>query len=329
MRATPWIVVAGLLAGCDNGKEHADPVPRPDAGLDAAVPSWWQPAPGAVGAWDLQVRAPFDVSAPHAMFDLDLWALVPAATTLDYGDGAPVTVPAGSQAATIAALRARATPPVIICRIATGAIRLSDPDAGKFPGFAASPPDRPDAPAAGSAIGWSTQDPAAPDERFLDLRAASRDAWAPLVWKRLDLARDLGCDGVEADRNDSITSNPGWTMAPAEQTSWYAEVAAQAHARGLSVGMKNGTTLPGQVDALADDFDWLLVERCGEYDDCDVTRPFIQAGKAVLAVDFDTSAEGITQPAATLCTRQQSAQVVDGLVKDVALTSAVRVSCAP
>jgi hypothetical protein len=333
MRSSPtWLIVVGLGlglglgGGCDNGKMDL----HPEAGPDATPPQpWWRPAPGEATNWDLQVRAPFDLSAERAMYDLDLWALVPAVTTLDYGDGQPVTVPAGALAGAIAELKARANPPVIVCHVATGAIRLTDPDAIKFPGYAAAPPDRPTAPVSGSAIGWSTQDPLEPEERFLDIRAASRTAWESLIWKRLELAQMIGCDGVEADRNDIAMSDPGWAIEPADQTSWYAEVARQAHLRQLSVGMKNGTTLPNQVDALADDFDWMMVERCGEFDDCGVTRPFINLQRAVFAVDYQTTVDGDPQTTSSVCARQRTAQIADGLVKDVAQSSAYRFPCSP
>lgn len=321
MRSLAWVsfVTLGLAgAGCDNNKSHAHPEAGPDS---PAVDPWWQPEPGEARNWDVQVAAPYDLTAQRAMYVLDLWALA-AATSLDYGDGDPVAVPAGALAGKIAELHASTT--VVVCRVRTGAIRLGDPDARKFPGFEASPPDRPTAPAAGSVIGWSTTDP---EERFLDIRAASRASWEALIWKRLDLAKQLGCDAVEADRNDMITSDPGFAIPAADQLSWYEEVARQAHQRELSVGMKNGTTL-GIVGALADDYDWLLVERCAEFDDCDRTQEFTRIRKAVFAIDYENDVDGLPQPSSALCNRI-SATEVDGLVKDDALSSTFREQCTP
>ena len=101
-----------------------------------------------------------------------------------------MTVPAGPLAGTIATLKARTPAPVIICHVRTGAVHLTqDPDARRFPGFEASPPNRPDAPAANSVIGWST--PAGEAERFLDIRDSSRAQFENLIWKRLDLAKQI------------------------------------------------------------------------------------------------------------------------------------------
>ena len=312
------------LTGCGDDASTADAAL--DASVDAALPRWWQPAPGEARNWDIQLAAPHDLGPTRTMVVLDLWALVPAPTTLEYAEGEPVTVPAGALAGTIAQLHARTPATVVICRVDTGALELDRPDAAKFPGFEASPPDRPDEPSPGSVIGWST---AVPGERYLDIREASRGLFAALIWKRLDLAVQIGCDGILPDRNDMAASDPGFAVTVADEGSWYREVATQAHQRELSVGMKDGNTIPGLIDDLAPDFDWMLVRRCAEYQDCDTTRPFINLAKAVLAIDFPPDGEGGGVDPEIACPRQHVAMIQDGLVKDEALSSAFRVQCTP
>src|SRR3954463_10476443 len=113
------ILGSALVAGCQPSPQRPDP-----------APPWWQPAPGEAADWDIQLAAtPFDISAARAMYTLDLWDAVPAATTLDYGDGAPLAVPAGKHPGAIAELHARTPPAIVVCQIGTGAIRLTDPDA--------------------------------------------------------------------------------------------------------------------------------------------------------------------------------------------------------
>jgi hypothetical protein len=267
------------------------------------------------------------------MYTLDLWDLVPASTTIDYGDGDPVMVPAGALAGTIAALHAQIVngkPTIVICRVSTGALDLSAPDARKFPGFEANPPDNPDPPEPGSAIGWSTST----GERYLDVRTATRDAWAPLMFKRFDLAKQIGCDGVDPYRNDVPASNSGFQLDEPgliSQLSWYERVATEAHtlARELSVGMHGGYTITGFPDQLADNFDWLMIERCGENLDCDFAKPFISAEKAVFAIDYDTDFEGTPQSTTAICMEQVNSQLNDGLIKDAALSNTLRMQCVP
>lgn len=327
--AVAWFAVLGLgLTGCDNGKSHL----HPEAGMDAAPPPWWRPTLGMAKDWDIQLKAPYELTMRQTMYDLDLWALTPA-TTIDYGDGAPVTVPAGPLAGKIAELHARGVK--VVCYVDTGAIRLTDPDAAKFPGFSATAPDRPTPPAAGSVIGWSVSDKD-PSKRFLDTRDASRALWTKYMWKRLDLAKQIGCDGVDGDRNYSIgdTTAPepysGFRLTVEEQVSWFREVAKQSHDRLMAAAMRNGQELTGLVDVVAADFDFMFVERCGEFGQCDQMRPFIQLQRVVFAVDYVTNEEGTEENSrAAVCLNQQRWQISEGLIKDDDISSALRDPCTP
>ncbi|MBA3463269.1 MAG: endo alpha-1,4 polygalactosaminidase [Deltaproteobacteria bacterium] len=315
--------LATLLVGaCDNGKHHL----HPEAGRDAPPPPWWQPELGTAKDWDIQLAPPYDVSATRTMYVVDLWDFTPA-TMIDYGDGDPVTVPAGPQAGKIAELKARGVK--VICHVDTGALHLLDPDARKFPGYAATVPDRETPPAA--SIGWSvTSDD--PDERYLDIRTATRGAWTSKMWKRLDLAKQIGCDGVDGDRNDSISADPpysGFKIEVSDQISWYKEVAKQLHMRELSAGMRNGNYVPSLVDEVSADFDWMIVERCGELMDCDSTRPFVNKRRVVFAIDYVKDLGGDPNTEGSICNRQQAAQISEGLIKDFPPTSAKRTQCQP
>jgi len=330
------VVLASGLAACGGGSSN----PAVDASPDApGPPPWWQPKVGEAKNWDIQLGAPIDVSAPRAMYDLDLWALVPSPTTIDYGDGDPVMVPAGALAGTIAQLHARTPSPIVICHVETGALELTLPDARKFPGYNADPTKIPDYPAApapntvagnpapGSVIGWHV---VTGTKRWLDIREASRAKVVPIMFKRFDLAKQIGCDGVDPDRNQVFQFTSGFSPTGFDSYSWYGEVAKQGHARKLSTGMKNGHTLPDQPDMEADKFDWLMVERCGEDQLCDLTRPFINLMKAVLAIDYDHDiTTGAPQSSIVVCNQQGLAMIADGIVKDALLTSKVRMQCIP
>jgi len=323
-------VGVACLAGCGGGSSKP-PVDASDPG-----PKWWQPKIGEVKNWDIQLTAPFDVSAPRVMYDLDLWAVVPSPTMLDYGAGEPVMVPAGKLAGTIAQLHARTPSTIVICHIDTGALDLSLPDAPKFPGYMADPtkiPDNPDSPApgtvkgdpaAGSVIGWSL---GIAGKRLLDLRAASRAQWMPIMLKRFDLAKSIGCDGIEPAYNDGAAYSSGFMIPTEDSYSWYAEVATQGHDRLLSTGMKNGDTINAVNEVQAPNFDWLMLERCGELLTCDTARPFVSLEKAVLALEYNTNSDtGAAQDPAAVCMNQKPF-IMDGLVKNVALTSQVRTQC--
>jgi len=56
------------------------------------------------------------------------------------------------------------------------------------------------------------------------------------------------------------------------------KIAEWAHARNLSVGLKNDLD---QIEDLVDDFDWALNEECFAYAECDLLLPFVEKNKAV------------------------------------------------
>ncbi|AZM48003.1 hypothetical protein DMB38_21425 [Streptomyces sp. WAC 06738] len=137
----------------------------------------------------------------------------------------------------------------------------------------------------------------------------------------LDLAARMGCDGVEPDQNNPLDNRPGFPITRDDQVSWYREVAAEAHARGLSAGMKNGHDQPGAVAELVGHFDWALPEECAQYGECARLRPFVEAGKAVFAVDYAPGADR-----RTAC-RAHRAENVDGLIKTAPPTGEYRKRC--
>ena len=199
---------------------------------------------------------------------------------------------------------------------------MSRPDARKFPP---------------AALGGAVPD--LPGARFLDVRAAGRTKWASIMWKRFDLARSIGCDGLEPSHNDvGAYLDPALPIPPEDTYSWYDAVATQGHDRMLSTGMKDADFVDGAVDGGAPKFDWMMNERCGETNTCDVARPFIDLGKPVFAIDynFDSGDDSTTPPtppkpqgSTLVCMHQGEAMVADGLYKDVALTSLVRTQCQP
>ena len=336
--------LAAAVVGCGGGGGNG---PTIDAGIDGPpVAQWWQPKVGEVKNWDIQLSAvpnAVDVSTPRVMYDLDLWAVVPTPTTISYDDGTQVMVPAGPLAGMIAQLHGRTPSTIVICHVDTGLLDLTLPDAKKFAGYKADPkqiPDNPSAPApgtvtgapeTGSVIGWSLD---VVTKRFLDIREASRGDWSTIMFKRFDLAKQIGCDGVEPSHNDTAVYLSGFPAGAADSFSWYTTVATEGHMRKLSTGMKNGDTVPSQPDMEADKFDWMMVERCGVFDTCDMSRPFINLGKPVFAIDYNMTSpddNGMTmaQGSTLVCMHQGLAMIADGLYKDVALSKAVRTQCEP
>jgi endo-alpha-1,4-polygalactosaminidase (GH114 family) len=99
----------------------------------------------------------------------------------------------------------------------------------------------------------------------------------------VDLCSAKGFDGIELDNVDGYTNNTGFPLTARDQLTFNLALATSAHARGLSVGLKNDLN---QIGDLVAAFDWALDEECFAYGECDLLGPFIAAGKAVFNVEY-------------------------------------------
>jgi hypothetical protein len=178
--------------------------------------------------------------------------------------------------AAIAALQAEGRR--VICYFSAGTHENWRDDAGAFPE---------------SAIG--TPLPDWPGERWLDIRD---DGVRETLSARLDLAVERGCDAVEPDNVDGYANDSGFDLVADDQLAFNRWLADEAHARGLSVGLKNDLD---QVDALEPSFDWALDEECMAFDECDRLAPFVDAGKAVFHTEYVDDASDAQGRADEIC----------------------------
>ncbi len=158
---------------------------------------------------------------------------------------------------------------VVICYFSAGSWEEWRPDATDFPKDVIGAP----------LDGW-------PGEYWLDVRQL--DALASVMLARLDLAVEKGCDGVEPDNVDGYTNESGFDLSNQHQLDFNIWLAEQAHARGLSIGLKNDLN---QIPDLVAHFDWALNEECPYYGECELLLPFVEAGKAVFGVEYELASE--------------------------------------
>jgi hypothetical protein len=152
---------------------------------------------------------------------------------------------------------------IIICYFSAGSWENWRADAAQFPEEALGNPLE----------GWE-------DERWLDLTNPTVRA---IMLDRLDHAVTLGCDGVEPDNLDGYQNDNGVGLNATEQLAYNRFIAAAAHERGLSVGLKNDLN---QLEDLVGWFDWALNEECHAYGECDRYAVFAAANKAVFHVEY-------------------------------------------
>jgi endo-alpha-1,4-polygalactosaminidase (GH114 family) len=168
-----------------------------------------------------------------------------------------------SPASVVAALHAGGRH--VVCYLDAGTLEPGRPDTSAFPA---------------AVIGKELPD--WPGEHWLDIRRL--DVLAAVLQRRLDLCRRKGFDGVEADNVDAFANNSGFPLKAADQLRFNRFLARAAHARGLSIGLKNDLD---QAATLQPDFDWALDEQCFQYSECERLQPFVRAGKAVFVVEYE------------------------------------------
>ncbi|MBE0686164.1 MAG: endo alpha-1,4 polygalactosaminidase [Anaerolineaceae bacterium] len=151
-----------------------------------------------------------------------------------------------------------------ICYISVGSWEDWRPDADQFPAKLLGKRYR----------GWQ-------GERWLDIRRL--DLLAPLLQARMDQCQQSGFNGIEPDNMDIASNVSGFPITYADQLAFAQWLAQEAHARGLAIGQKNG---PEMTAELVDVFDFAISEDCFAQGWCEELLPYINAGKAVFAVEY-------------------------------------------
>jgi hypothetical protein len=166
--------------------------------------------------------------------------------------------------ATVTALHAAGRK--VACYFSVGSFEDWRPDVAKFP-----------AAVKGLGNGW-------PGEKWLDVRRL--DILMPIMEARMDLCKSKGFDSVDADNVDGYTNTTGFPLTGADQLAYNASLANAAHARGLTIALKNDLN---QIPQLVSYFDWSLNEQCFAYQECALLNPFRSAGKAVMNIEYSLS----------------------------------------
>ncbi|MEO3873725.1 endo alpha-1,4 polygalactosaminidase [Nonomuraea sp. B12E4] len=141
-----------------------------------------------------------------------------------------------------------------------------------------------------------------PNERWANINndKGQRDFLLKMMKARVDKCAQAGFDGVEFDvvnAHEEGKKVTGWTVSAATQLTYNRALAAMAHAKGLSVALKNDLS---QAAELASNFDYAVNEECFQYDECSELGVFTKAGKPVFQVEYETSPGSFCARAGTL-----------------------------
>jgi hypothetical protein len=114
-------------------------------------------------------------------------------------------------------------------------------------------------------------------ERYVDVRSANV---FNVMKKRIALAAEKGCDGIDPDNMDGTVF--GFTTT--DTVNYIKKLAKEAHSHGIGMGLKNVQDLLSKVK---DDVQFAVNEECGLFDgDCDPYTSFLKSGKPVFHVEY-------------------------------------------
>jgi hypothetical protein len=159
-----------------------------------------------------------------------------------------------------------------ICYIDAGGWEEDRPDAARFPR---------------RAIGIEAR----PGVRWLDV--SHYREFAPEIERRIAMCARKGFDAVDPDDLDAYENRTGFRIPARDQLRYNRWIAAAVHRHGMAVGLENDAR---QVEPLVANFDFAVVERCFQYEECEFAQAFTDDDKAVFEAEYD-------MPVARFCRR--------------------------
>jgi len=137
-----------------------------------------------------------------------------------------------------------------------------------------------------------------------------------IMTARLSLAASKGCDGVDPDNVDAYDNDNGLSLTASDAVDYVTFLAQGAHGLNMSIGLKNGGAIVNETIGM---MQWEVNEQCVQYDECDLFRPFIDAGKPVFHIEYPDSAPDISTASKTSICDNPSAQGFSTILKDMDL----------
>jgi hypothetical protein len=159
----------------------------------------------------------------------------------------------------------------VICYFSAGSYEDFRPDSNQFkPSDYAKPLD-----------GW-------PGEYWLNTNSSNVRS---IMSARIALAASRGCDGVDPDNVDGYDNDTRLDLTTSDAVDYLTFLAGEAHGRNMSIRLKNAGTIVNQTVGM---LQWEVNEQCVQYDECELFRPFIEAGKPVFHIEYPKSAPDVS-----------------------------------
>jgi endo-alpha-1,4-polygalactosaminidase (GH114 family) len=154
-----------------------------------------------------------------------------------------------------------------------------------------------------------------PNERWLNINSTNV---RNIMLERMDMAKSMGCDGVDPDNVDGYDNDNGLGLTSNDSINYMNFLADEAHKRNMSIGLKNAGEI---VESVLPKMQWSVNEQCVQYDECDTFMPFIDNFKPVFHIEYPNSAPNTnTVEKNKICDANQ-AQGFSTVIKQMALTN--------
>ncbi|KAH7007058.1 glycoside hydrolase superfamily [Ilyonectria destructans] len=160
------------------------------------------------------------------------------------------------------------------------------------------------------------------DERWLDTRSTNV---RNIMKKRIAYAANKGCNALDPDNVDGYGNDTGMKLSKADSINYIKFLAKTAAAYNMSIGCKNSAEIVSQV---VGSVDFVTVEQCIEYNECDAYAPYIKAGKPVFHIEYPDSPNSMSTAATnkicTSATKGSSTYGFTTIIKKLALDGWVK-----
>ncbi|KAH6967806.1 glycoside hydrolase superfamily [Ilyonectria sp. MPI-CAGE-AT-0026] len=160
------------------------------------------------------------------------------------------------------------------------------------------------------------------DERWLNTRSTNV---RNIMKKRIAYAASKGCNAIDPDNLDGYGNDTGMNLSKADSINYIKFLAKTAAAYNMSIGCKNSPEIVAQVIGSVD---FVTVEQCVEYDECDAYAPYIKAGKPVFHIEYPDSPNSMstasTNNICTSATKGSSTYGFTTVIKKLALDGWVK-----
>ncbi|KAF7877516.1 hypothetical protein EAF04_001193 [Stromatinia cepivora] len=256
-----FVLAIALALGLTFSLRHRHPSPPTPSPTPPTLPlpptnaSFWTPNLNASNTWNIELLTPLDPTNIYpntTIYDIDLF------------------------------LSTNTTPPIIrtlhskshkvICYFSAGTIETFRPDTDRF-----IPSD------------YGKQLPEWQNEYWANISSPNVRS---IMLSRLDMAVNQSCDAVDPDNVDGYSNDNGLGLTQDDSIEYMQWLAAEAHGRGLGIGLKNAGEI---IDRVLDDVQFAVNEQCVQYQECDTWQVFIDNGKPVFNIEYPKDAPKVSQ----------------------------------